>query len=808
MCRSFSDGDSGGLRHEASAGEPAAASGREHVSMTTTEDVWVLVSLAPWGRGVAIAAVAVTLVALWLAWRASAGDRLSRRLTLIFLRFGAAIAALVLFFQPALRRENLSHVPNHVAVLVDESESMRLSEDGKGPSRAERARNWLNAEQAALAKLAPGHKLDFYGFSSALQPTTLPSLLSTRTPPTGDATRLREALAQVRSRYEGRDLGGVLLITDGIDTERWSGGLASDDIDFLKGLGAPVHAGWVGRPGLTDVAIARVLADDFAFVRTAVKVEAVVRVVGGDKLAGRQLPIVLRRDGEPIQTVPIVLRHGQSEYRVVFPFTPERVGQSVYEISAPVVDGEAIVENNARSFLLRVIRDKVRVLLVAGRPSWDERFLRGLFKHDPNVDLISFFILRTPDDVEAVSSDELSLIPFPTEELFQEQLRSFDVVFMQNFNFGPYGLGTYLDEIQRYVEDGGGFAMLGGDLSFDLGGYGGTPIASILPVELFPPGTPGDRLVDLNTFKLRLTGEGKSHPITALRADLADNEARWAELPELGGTNLLARAKPGSTVLAVHPTRKDADGKPLPVLTVGEAGKGRTLALTTDSTWRWVFSGGAVCEGVSCGDRERVYQRFWENTVRWLIHDPSLSLLRVDAGQSYKRGESPLVTVKALRPDYQPAPRVEVAVTITRIPSVLDTGPVSQPCSFKVTTGDSGEARHAVDPLGPGGYRVVATAKLGGREVTSEAVFLVAGAGRELEDAEARRDLVDAVAKETGGEVRREGTSLAGLRFLPPQAARVNRHHDVELWSRWWVLLVAATCLALEWTLRRRWGRV
>ena len=136
-----------------------------------------------------------------------------------------------------------------------------------------------------------------------------------------------------------------------------------------------------------------------------------------------------------------------------------------------MLEGEAIAENNARAFLLKVIRDKIRVLQVTGRPSWDERFLRGLLKHDPNVDLVSFFILRTPTDVELVPSDELSLIPFPTEELFQEQLRSFDVVFLQNFNYGPYGIGAYLGEISDYVEEGGGLAMIGGDLSFTSGGY-------------------------------------------------------------------------------------------------------------------------------------------------------------------------------------------------------------------------------------------------------------------------------------------------------------------------------------------------
>ena len=226
---------------------------------------------------------------------------------------------------------------------------------------------------------------------------------------------------------------------------------------------------------------------------------------------------------------------------------------------------------------------------MAGRPSWDERFLRGLLKHDPNVDLIAFFILRTPTDLELVPSDELSLIPFPTEELFQEQLRSFDLVFLQNFNYGPYGIGAYLGEIRRYVEEGGGLAMIGGDLSFSSGGYAGTPVADVLPVELLPergrcPTAAAASRPPTAPFQPAAHRRGARPPAHRAQARRARRTARagpscpsstaptWSRAP--------ARARRCS---ACTRRSKDADGKPLPVLTVGEAGKGRVLALTSDA---------------------------------------------------------------------------------------------------------------------------------------------------------------------------------------------------------------------------------
>src|SRR5258708_18340270 len=131
----------------------------------------------------------------------------------------------------------------------------------------------------------------------------------------------------------------------------------------------------------------------------------------------------------------------------------------------PVFPEEAVAENNTRSFALKVIRDRVRVLLVVGRPTWDERFLRGLLRQDPNVDLISFYILRTmSDDPNTRNQDrELSLIPFPMEEIFDTKLRTFDVVIFQNFGYTDYSLNIspFENNLERYVYGGGALVMIG-----------------------------------------------------------------------------------------------------------------------------------------------------------------------------------------------------------------------------------------------------------------------------------------------------------------------------------------------------------
>ena len=145
-------------------------------------------------------------------------------------------------------------------------------------------------------------------------------------------------------------------------------------------------------------------------------------------------------------------------------------------------------------------------------------FLRRLLKRDPNVDLISFFILRTPTDLTMVDSSELSLIPFPTDELFRKELGSFDLVLLQNFNHGPYGIGGYLPDLRRYVERGGGLAMIGGDLSFTSGGYAGTQLAEVLPVKLLPLDADPSRLVSEESFRPRVPELDAELSAAAVRA--------------------------------------------------------------------------------------------------------------------------------------------------------------------------------------------------------------------------------------------------------------------------------------------------
>ena len=733
------------------------------------------------------AGLAVVLSALSL-WRQR---RRGRGLALLALRILAISACLAVACQPRLEYGQVSVVPNYVAVLVDASRSMGVAPPDRGPTRAERAAALLVKAQATFAAWeSGGHKLELYGFGEGLEAA---SRLSPPAPK-AEATRIGEALSELRTRFSGRDLGAVILVSDGIDTGRIGRGpLDSDTRKTLAALAAPVHTVLVGESELRDLSVAAVLADDFAFVRTPVKLEAILRHNG---LGGRVVEVSLLRDGRVIAAKPARLRKDAPQEKVVFDFTADHPGNHVFEIRTPVLAGEALDSNNRQVFTLNVIRDRVRVLHVCGRPSWNERFLRSLLRLDPNVDLVSFFILRTDTDDMPLGANELSLIPFPYQEIFDQQLKSFDLLIFDNFNFKPYWVEPYLPGVRAYVEAGGALAMIGGDLSFASGQYGDSQLQTVLPVDLGGIAAEGADAWTTDSFRPRLTPEGRTHPVTSLHLDERANAVRWASLPPLVGINRVARLRPGARSLLVHPSHKSADGKPAPVLATAEVGKGRSLALLTDSAWSWGFG------AAGAGDDGRAFQRFWEGAMRWLVRDPALTLLRLDLDKGeYRRGQSVALRTRTLRSDFSPAPNVEVALEVR--PGDLTAG--DQPVrAFKVATGPDGEGHAMLDGLEAGAYRLAGRATLDGRPVATETTFVIQPEGRELDDVVARDRVLREIAEASGGEFR-DG-SLGSPAVRPPRQVRVGSLRTVEIWSSPLVLLLAIGLLAAEWTLRRRTG--
>lgn len=778
-----------------------------------------LIFLGNWGPLWLTLFALIAILVLALTWLDLREMTRGRRATLLGIRGLVLLVGVSLAAEPALELRDVSIVPNHIALLFDDSGSLALPAT-RGQTRQDVVR--AQALEAGKVRASDKHRFDTYRFTDQLTPSA-PAAIA-RGEATGLRTDLLAALDGLKDRYIGQSLGGIVLVSDGADNgtlaARVPPGESLDELtlESLRQLNVPIHTiGVAGEDVIRDIAIRSIRHDEFAFVRNAVSVIVEVEVRGFDNVP---IDVHLRRNGQLLQTRRVQSQPGTTLYPVEFEFVPELIGKEVYSVDTAVLQGEDVTRNNRDFFVLRVIRDKIRVLQVVGRPSWDVRFLRQLLKGDPNVELISFFILRTGEDLQRAPESEMALIPFPTDELFYEQLGSFDLVILQNFTYRPYGMRQYLPNIRDYVRRGGGLLVIGGEQSFSAGGYANTEISDILPIQLVQgnlgssfavPGTVQRQDAmrwanDTAPFRPQLTEAGERHPITRMDFDRRANRELWESLPEMPGTNIVGAARPGAVVLATHPTRR-AGNAPMPVLAVSDQEEGRSMAMTFDATWRWTF------DSVIGGKSSRPYAAFWNSAIRWLIRDPALNLLQIDIGQTVvPPGSAVDVSLRAFRADYTPAADTTIRVKILRrsldaiVSGIHDEETVQE---AELVTDAQGRARLSVRADGEAAWRVLATALVEEAvEPELDEIFLSVDRSPELRNLEPRNDLLAQISAATGGTHRVGPLSLDNLRYLEPKTERVNRRTLIDVWTSPWILLVIAALLATEWQLRRRWGRL
>jgi uncharacterized membrane protein len=475
---------------------------------------------------------------------------------------------------------------------------------------------------------------------------------------------------------------------------------------------------------------------------------------------------------------------------VTFTFTPKEAGQFRLSVEAFSQLGEHSRSNNKVEFSMQVLRDKLRVLYVSGQPSWNYRFFRRALKQNPSVDMVSFVILRTINDDVNIPQNELSLISFPTERIFTQELHNFDLLIFDNFSFRPYFPFYYLENVAKYVDRGGAFLMIGGDSSFGAGGYRDSPVEWILPVEMLQP--PQDYVT--RPVQPILTEAGKTHPVARLSGDPQENVEVWKALPELRGYNPAARARPQATVLA---TRDDG----APLVAVMEVGKGRTMAVLSSSLWRWYF------EMIGQGRGNRPYLNFVKRTVDWLVQSPSLDRVKLSSVETqYKAGEDAEVRLRVLDAEYRPATGAEIQGVLIdpfgkRVP--LKFSPDREPGLYM--------ARARLRRPGP--YRVQAEAKQGDRKMgESELLVTAQSFNLEEEDASPRPEFLQALARTSGGlyfdASAFDGRAASEVAELLNSRARINLVEERELpvWKIEYVFAVLVLLLATEWLLRRRRG--
>ncbi|HZT26667.1 MAG TPA: hypothetical protein VFA57_13280 [Pseudolabrys sp.] len=609
---------------------------------------------------------------------------------------GAAMraTALALFVltlaNPSLTREDRDPIPSVAAVIVDKSPSQQFGD---------REKQTEEAKQAVLARLRRIPGLEVREADAA------------ESNGTNDGTRLFSALSSTLADVPPDRIAGAIMITDG---------RVHDVPDNVAALGfrAPLHALITGHPNEVDRRVVLTRTPRFGIVNQSQTIGFRVEDQGAHVGAAE---VIVRRDGDVLEKRTVTV-HTDVQVKVPIP----HAGPNIVEIEASPLEGELTQVNNRAVLTIDGVRDKLRVLLVSGEPHAGERTWRNLLKSDASVDLVHFTILRPPEKQDGTPINELSLIAFPTRELFQQKISEFQLIIFDRYARQGVLPMIYFDNIAKYVQDGGAVMIAAGPDYASPNSIWHTPLDAILPAE--PSGD-----VTEQPFQPRLTQAGERHPVTrGLQGSDSDppHWSHWFRVVNLKQNN-------GTSVM------EGPDGKPLLVL--AREGKGRVAMLLSDHIWLWArgYEGG--------GPHLDLLRRL----SHWLMKQPELE---EEALRLIVHGHD--VTVQ----------RQTMADSVNEVTLTSPTG-VRSVINLRSTE--------------PGLWQADVTVKeLGLWRATDGKLTALANVGpanpREFAEVTSTTEVLSKIAEASGGSVRRlaEGNSVSVPRVVPVRTASTYKGDD------------------------------
>ena len=676
---------------------------------------------------------------------------------------------LILLWKPAMIVAELKPQQNIIAVLVDDSRSMAISEDGV--TRQAQATGVLQA--GVLAGLQKSFQTRLYGLDNHLTHVSSLAELKASSP----VTRISDSLKQMVDETADLPIGAVVLLSDGADN---TGGIDRETMASLRERRIPVHTVGFGREHPShDIEIndADVASRALVNSRVAARVsfhqrgyggrKAMLKVRDGDKtIAGRE--ITFAADGN-IQTESLLFNAGAA-------------GAKALQFSIDVLPEEENPSNNAVSRLVSVEADKRRILYIEGEPRWEYKFIRRSEDNDRIVQLVS--ILRTTENKiyrQGISDPAELGDGFPADS---EKLFPYQALVIGSVEAG-YFTPAQQELIKQFVDRrGGALLLLGGRFALADGGWGASRLADLLPVVL--PNKKGTFHRD--PASVELTPVGADSILCRLVEDPARNLDRWKALPRLMDYQEPGTPKPGAAVLA----EMQAGGRKMPLLITENYGRGRTAVLATGGTWRWRM-------GLPWQDR--THEAFWQQLLRWLASDvPGPVVSSVVNPMLFDDGRVQLKAEVRGR-DYLPAPEARVEAHISGpqgFASVVDFSP--GPSSAGVFQADWTAEQTGL-------YEAEVVAKRGQEEVGRDRVIFQRTDGvAENFHTEQNRQLLEKLATETGGRYWRPQELSRLSSEIPYSAAGITLRETKDLWNMPAVFLLMLGLRSSEWLLRRKWG--
>ncbi len=507
-----------------------------------------------------------------------------------YLRGAAGVLLLAALFNPIIDQNENQKLTDITVIVVDHTDSQKITHRIEQTDQAvESLRNELELQSNTEVRIAT--------VASSVDDTT-------------GGTKAFAALAHAMSDIPPSRFAGAIIVTDGQVHD-------VPNAAALKNLQGPIHALITGSKKDSDRRLVIDHAPEYILVGDVATINFHVEDQGGN---GADVPVSVSLPGEDPQK--LVVKPGAAG-EIKIPIT--HAGQNFISLSAEVRPGELSAANNTDLAIVNGIRDRLRVLLVSGQPNAGERTWRNLLKADTSVDLVHFTILRPAEKQDATPLNELSLIAFPTKELFEDKLTKFDLVIFDRYTRESVLPDGYLGNVADYVRNGGALLIASGPDFAEADGLASTPLDDVLAAE------PTGQVIE-TPFKPKLSAIGEKHPITQDLKGASRTDPKWGQWFRLIDATPIT--SDGDTQVLLE----GPDAKPL--LVTRRVGKGRVAQLLSDQGWLWArgYDGG--------GPEADLLKRI----AHWTMKQPELEEERIAA---HGQGADIIVDRYGLKPNYE-----------------------------------------------------------------------------------------------------------------------------------------------------------
>jgi len=696
------------------------------------------------------------LAAAWAYHRTLAPLSPRLRILLWSLRAVALLLLVFMLLQPILGLLLRSGDKPRLVLLVDRSGSMAFPGGTGEPRYASSFERAGHAEERLKGSFALERRV----FASTVGPVS--GGWSGLRPVEGAPTAIGAALREVLESDPEHPVGGIVLVSDGIST------VGPDPVDVARRYRVPIYPLLPEASEVRDALIAQVLSNPVAYLKNELPVQITVKGIGSE---GEVVRVRLKEEGRVLAEREVALGAGGALRDVRLSFVPDVPGTHFYEAEVSALEGEATDVNNHRHFAVDVREEKTRVLVIEGRLSWDFTFVKRALERDTT--LAYTYLVRGGSGWRSLGEERVTRPPADLAGL-----KTFSAVLLGDVGPGDLS-GSQWQALATFVDGGGGLIALGGRSAQGIGRLRGTALGAVLPVR-GGGGEPGD-------LTIALAPAGRSHPVTAIADEPAENDRLWDGLPPVAAGATPLEPVSGADVLLAG----EADGRP--VLVAGRYGRGKTLVFGAHSFWRWGFQPPAL--EVAGND---LHDWLWLQAIRWAVEPYEVSRVNVLVNRPVlERGEEVSFSATVYDERFRALEGAEVVLALNGEGVEREVRLAPTPAGYGASAGI----------LAPGAYRFAARALLNGREIgRDDGRFLVDEMGPEFLELAPDRGLLTTLAEESGGRAF-EANAIGTVGSAIPRTVRVvERTREYELATHPALFIAFVGALTGEWFLRRRNG--